>query len=144
MSKIVRTPTRAEGGITPEEKAELDKVSDFWSKNAMRTDRADINKLASAIHGIYEAAGLKKPRVVLVPSPMVMAAAYGASAAIWYQRKNAATDAATYVATYNATFTATRAATYNATYNATDAATYVATYNATYNATFSGISGGTS
>lgn len=36
--KIVRTPTRAEGGITPEEKAALDKVAAEWIGVAMRTD----------------------------------------------------------------------------------------------------------
>lgn len=71
MTMIVRTPTRAEGGITPEEKAQLDKVADFWIKNAMRTDRADISKLAPAIHGIYEAAGLKKPRVAREYDPIM-------------------------------------------------------------------------
>ena len=145
MSKIVRTPTRAEGGITLEEKAKLDEVAKFWIANAMRTDKADINKLAPAIHGIYAAAGLKKPRVVLVPSPMVMAAAYGASAAIWYLRKKGydATDAATDAATRSATRAATRdatdaatdAATRSATYDATDAATDAATDDAIYAAT---------
>jgi len=150
MGKIVRTSTRAEGGITPEEKAKLDDVAKFWIANAMRTDKADINKLAPAIHGMYEAAGMEKPRVVLVPSPIVMTAAYGASAAIWYQRKNvvksatyaataaataAATDAATYAATDAATAAATDAATAAATHAATDAATAAATYAATYAAT---------
>ena len=73
MTKIVRTPSKALGGVTPEERARLDEHAKLWIARAMRTEPADIAKLAPAIHGIYAAAGLEKPRVVLVPSPLVMA-----------------------------------------------------------------------
>ena len=145
--KIIRTKTRAEGGITPEEKEKMDKISRKWIGIAFRTDPIDPSKIIPAIERLYACAGLKKPRVVIVPSPCVMAFAYGASAWIWYCRKNAstldATDAATRAATDAATEDATDAATYAPTYaatrtatrDATDAATRAATYVATRDAT---------
>jgi hypothetical protein len=139
VSKIIRTPTRAEGGITPEEKARMDVIAQKWINVAMRTEPIEPNKIIPAVHALYEAAGLKKPRVVIVPSPLVMAFAYGAAAWIWHCRKqdkslkatDAATRAATVDATVDATYAATDAATYAATVDATDAATYAATYAAT-------------
>ena len=148
MSKIIRTKTRAEGGITADERKALSAISERAIKAAFRTEPADFCKLEKAIHALYACAGLRHPRVVLVPSPMVMAYAYGASAAIWHVRKSnaatheattAATRAATHEATDVATDAATRAATYEATYEATDvttrAATHAATNAATYEAT---------
>ena len=155
-NKIVRTSTRAEGGITPEEKAKMDIIAQDWIDVAMRTDPIEPEKIVPAIEALYAAANLKKPRVVIVPSPMVMAFAYGAAAWIWHCRKNgaatdaataaataaatddatyAATDAATDAATFAATSDATRAATRAATAAATDAATRAATYAATAAAT---------
>ena len=140
MTKIVRTPTKATGGITDAERDEMKKHADLWISRAMRTTPVDVDEITSAVHDLYAAAGLTQPRVVVVPSPLVMAFAYGASAAIWWNRKtdNAtrnATDNATDNATRNATDNATDNATHNATYNATDIATRNATHNATYNAT---------
>ena len=103
MTKIIRTKTKAYGGITAKEKALMDKHSQLWISRAMRTAPIEPDKIIPAIEGIYDVAGLKKPRVVIVPSPLIMVFAYGASAAIWYARKNpkkttdAATDAATLV-----------------------------------------------
>jgi len=134
MSKIVRTKTRAEGGVTAQELERMRTHASLWIKRAMRTDPIEPNKIIPAIEGIYAAAGLKKPRVIIVPSPLVMAFAYGASAAIWYFRKNTKCDA-THDATYDATDDATRDATYAATHDATYAATYAATYDATRDAT---------
>ena len=137
-AKIVRTKSKALGGITEHEKALMDEHAKLWIARAMRTDPIEPDKIIPAIEGLYAAAGLKKPRVVIVPSPLVMAFAYGASAAIWYARKNAtriatynATDIATDIATYNATRNATYNATRIATRIATDIATDIATYNAT-------------
>jgi Zn-dependent protease with chaperone function len=139
VTNIIRTKTKAHGGITPAEKALMDEHSKLWISRGMRTAPIEPDKIAPAIEGIYAAAGLKKPRVVIVPSPMVMAFAYGASAAIWYAQKNAATraatDDATDDATYDATDDATRAATDDATRAATDDATGDATYDATRAAT---------
>jgi hypothetical protein len=158
MSKIIRTPTKAHGGITPDEKRRMDEHAKLWIARAMRTDPIEPDKIVPAIKGLYAAAGLKAPRVVIVPSPLVMAFAYGAAAAIWHAQApgtmkqgaraakatdaatdaatRAATDAATYAATDAATYAATDAATRAATDAATDAATYAATDAATYAATY--------
>ena len=101
MTKIIRTATEAKGGITPEEKAALDAHAHLWIERALRTDPIEPDKIIPAIEGIYTAAGLKKPRVVIASSPVVMVAAYGASAAIWYGR--GATRSATDIATHSAT-----------------------------------------
>ena len=132
MAAIVRTATRCTGGVTPEEKTRLDAHAAKWIANAMRTDPVAPERLVPAIKALYAAAGLKEPRVVIAPSPLVMAFAGGFAAAIWWARKNharalregftwPATRAATYAATYAATRAATRAATYAATRAATDA-----------------------
>jgi hypothetical protein len=126
---IVRTPTRALGGITAAEKAQLDAHAAKWIANAMRTDPVDPGRLTEAIRALYRAADLKEPRVVIASSPRVMAFAGGFAAAIWWLR--AATHAATYAATRAATHAATDAATYAATRAATDAATDAATRAAT-------------
>jgi len=132
MAKITRTPTFAGGGITAQEKQRMDEHASSWISNAMRTDTVDRPKLTQAIKDLYRVSGLKEPRVVIVPSPLVMAMAGGFSAAIWWLRKQ---GAATRAATYAATGAATRAATYAATDAATDAATYAATRAATRAAT---------
>ena len=132
--KIIRTNTRAEGGITKDEKRSLEKVSNFWIKNAFRTDTVNVPILTKCIENLYSASGLPKPCVVVVPSPLVMAFAYGASSVL-LDKADAATNAATNAATDAATRAATRAATYNATYLATAAATDDATRAATYAAT---------
>jgi hypothetical protein len=58
---VVRTPTRAEGGITDVERVALDALVKLWISRAMRTDPIEPVKIVSAIEGIYAAAGLKKP-----------------------------------------------------------------------------------
>ncbi len=135
---IVRTNTFAGGGITKEEQGRMEEHSKLWIKRAFRTDAIDNDKITAAIRGIYAAAKLEQPRIVIVPSPLVMAVAGGFAAGIWYLRQHgddAATHAATRAATYAATRAATDAATYAATYAATDAATDAATYAATRAAT---------
>ena len=141
--KIVRTLSSAKGGITAAERAAMKIHTDMWVARAMRTEPIEPEKIASAIKALYAAAGLKEPRVVVAPSPLAMAFAYGAAAAIWHCRRDAtraATYAATYAATRAATYAATRAATYDATYDATrdatDDATRAATRDATYDATY--------
>ena len=107
--KIVRTPTRAFGGITDDERAKMGDLTQVWIKRAFRTDPIKREKIVPAIEGLYAAAGLKKPRVVIASSPLVMAFAYGAAAAIWFPRKQftVATDVATFAATFAATLDAT-------------------------------------
>ncbi len=137
MTKIVRTKTQATGGITEAERAALKAHAGKWIANAMRTDPADPGKVKAAVHALYAAADLPAPRVVLVPSPRVMAFAGAFASAIWHWRgaTSAATDAATYAATDAATDAATRAATYEATDAATRVATCAATDAATCEAT---------
>ena len=134
MTKIVRTPSKATGGITPAEKTLLDTHTAKWIKNAMSTEPVNPVRLTQAIKELYAVSGLKEPRVVIVSSPLVMAFAGGFAAAIWWARKNnqhAATFAATFAATKDATEDATDAATRSATRSATEDVTYAATYAAT-------------
>ena len=138
--EIVRLPHMASGGITEREKLLMDEHSKLWISRSLRTQPIEPGKIIPAIENLYKAAGLKKPRVVIVPSPLVMAFAYGASTAILCDRiehaaTHAATDAATSAATRDATSAATYAATYTATHAATRAATSAATYDATRDAT---------
>lgn len=120
--KIVRTPTRASGGITSEEKMRMGALVEKWKSIAFKTGRCDVTKITDAIERLYASAGLKKPRVVVVPSPFVMACAYGVASCWWALRGKLksveATASDTDAATRAATFDATDAAT-----DATDAAT---------------------
>ena len=102
MSDIIRRPDFAGGGITNDERRAMGEAVKLWTSRAFRTDPIEPEKITAAIKGIYAVSGLKEPRVVIVPSPLVMAFAYGASAAIWHRR------AATYAATIDATDAATR------------------------------------
>ena len=135
--KIIRRKDRAEGGLTDAERAAMAEHTKRWIANAMRTDQADPDEVRAAIIGLYAAADLPAPRVVLVPSPRVMAFAGGVAAAIWWLRDNAAEDPdlATYSATRNATDLATDIATASATDLATRNATHLATDLATESAT---------
>ena len=133
---IVRRPDRAEGGITAAEKIRLDAHAELWIRRALRTEPIDRAAITEAVIGLYAAAKLPAPRIIIVPSPLVMALAGGFAAAICHtrnaSRKGAATDAATRDATAAATYAATAAATRDATRAATAAATDAATYDATY------------
>ena len=144
MNEIVRRPDFAGGGITDEEKAQMDAMAERYINDIiLRTEPADINKLAPAIRSLYAAADLdSEVNVVLVSSPLQMAFVYGAAAWIWHCRgadndgaTAAATDAATLAATHAATYDATLDATYAATRAATNAATDAATLAATHAAT---------
>ena len=135
---IIRSKTKASGGVTDQELAKMKIHSQKWIDNAMKTDHIDKDAITDAIHQLYRVSGLEEPVVVIVPSPLVMKYAYGAAAAIWYNKSyniDDATRRATYNATDDSTRRATRVATYNATYEATRRATYRATYDATYDAT---------
>jgi hypothetical protein len=146
MSKIIRTETRAEGGLTLEEQESMKEHSAVWIKRAMRTEPIDPTKIVPAIKELYAVSGLKEPRVVIVPSPRIMAFSGGFASAIWWLRKNqrsiflsaataAATEDATRAATEDAILYATEDATSAATEDATRAATAAATAAATSAAT---------
>ena len=147
---IVRTPTKALGGVTAQEAEALKAHAAKWIANAMSTAPVAPERLVPAIKSLYAAAGLKEPRVVIVASPRVMAFAGGFAAAIWWARKNgkmkfsgaptneatrAAADAATDVAADAATDAATVEAIRVTTRAATDAAIRAAISEATYEVT---------
>src|SRR3990167_4110377 len=133
MTKIIRTKTRAEGGITPEEKIKLDEHAKKWIDIIMRTEPINPEKIIPAIKKLYEVSGLKEPRVIIVPSPFIGRLASGLAASILYLRKNGipATFGATDAATFGATYEATSAAVRDATSDATSAAVRDATSDAT-------------
>lgn len=99
--------------LTDEHRAQLKPWAERWIANAMSTTPmtdADREICADAARRLYAAAGLKAPRIVFVPSPIVLRFAAGFAAAIWWQREHGrepATDAATYAATHAATDAAT-------------------------------------
>jgi hypothetical protein len=82
VKKITRTPTRATGGVTPEEQVRLQEHAELWKARVLRTTPIEPDKIVPAIEGLYEVARLERPRVVVVPSPLAMAFAYGAASAI--------------------------------------------------------------
>ena len=67
MVKIIRTPHRAQGGLTADEKRQMDAHAKVWIDRALRTRPIEPDKIVPAIEGIYAAAKLKKPRVIIVP-----------------------------------------------------------------------------
>lgn len=92
--KFVRTKTKASGSLTAEELELMKAHTEMWKARILRTESAnkDFPKLKAAIEGIYESANLQKPIVILVSSPLIMAYAYGAAAAIWENRKKGVAD----------------------------------------------------
>jgi hypothetical protein len=62
--------------------------SALWIQRAFRTEPANAAILEEAIKGIYRAAKLAEPRVILVPSPLVMVMAGGIASVWWYLFKN--------------------------------------------------------
>jgi hypothetical protein len=79
--------------ITGEErKVRRAEHSQRWIANAMRTERIDHAECTAAIRDLYTAAGLEWPRVVIVPSPRILAFASGFSCAFWYLHDHAQVD----------------------------------------------------
>lgn len=85
-NEIIRTPDFVGGGITPEEEVLLKEHTAKWIAIAKRTDNIDVPVITEAIKNLYIAAELTPPRVVVVPSPQIMAVAGGFAAAILYTR----------------------------------------------------------
>ena len=148
---IVRDGKIATGGITKKEKKQMEAISKKWIDIAFKTGRTDRKKLTSAIEKLYEIAGLKKPNVVIVNSPLIMSLAYGISSVVWYLRNNNSLRDATRDVTANVTRIATDTDTRNASLDATDEVTREAidtdtrnaaidaTLEATFNATFDAL-----
>lgn len=59
----------------------LKEHADKWIKIALRTDPIEPKEITPIIKGLYKAAGLKEPRVVIVSSPFAMAVAGGIASA---------------------------------------------------------------
>jgi uncharacterized protein DUF6745 len=85
--QIIRRPDFAGGGVTDEERGKMAAHSALWIERAFRTEPANPQLIEDAINGIYRAANLAAPRVVLVPSPFVMAMAGGTASVWWFLRK---------------------------------------------------------
>lgn len=81
-NKIVRTKTRAEGGITPEEAALMAESVKLWTARGFRTEPIEPDKIIPAIEGLYAAAGAAKPEIFIALSPVGMAFKYGTEAAL--------------------------------------------------------------
>jgi hypothetical protein len=152
QSGIIRRPDFASGGITDEERERMTAHSALWIERAFRTEPADPAIIEEAIKGIYVAANLAEPRVIVVPSPFVMAMAGGIASFWWYlfenkllgKKRGASGDDLTFAPFYDDTFLTTyAAATYAAIYAATGNAAYGATYEATRTAVRAATEDGT-
>jgi hypothetical protein len=112
---------------------------DKWIANAMSTkkmDAEDREATRQAVIGLYEAAKLTPPKVIVwVSSPMVAHFACAFAAALIETRKRGRTRDATRAATEAATWAATEAATRDAATAATRAATRAATADVAWAAT---------
>ena len=64
---IVRRPDRAEGGITAAEKIRLDAHAELWIRRALRTEPINRAAITEAVIGLYAAAKLPAPRIIIVP-----------------------------------------------------------------------------
>lgn len=81
---IVRRPDRATGGLTEEERRQLQIHTQEWIAISLQTGRTDPEKVRVVIENLYAAAGLEKPRVVVVASPRMMAIC-GAILSTWWE-----------------------------------------------------------
>ena len=70
-TNIVRRPDFAGGGITEEEKKLFATHAKLWIKRIMRTKPINEKQITVGVKELYAAAGLKEPRVVVVPAPSV-------------------------------------------------------------------------
>jgi hypothetical protein len=135
LSGIIRRPDFAGGGLTDEEREKMVAHSALWIERALRSEPADPAAIEDAIKGIYRAANLAETRVILVPSPFVMAMAGGIASFWWYLFENKLLTkkrgASCATATYDPARSATGAATLMATRSAINAAINAATDDAT-------------
>ena len=86
-NKIIRTPTKVAGGITKEEEVLLKQHADMWTKRILSTETADFSKLEPAIKGLYKAANLVEPEVILVKSPIMMVFMFGVCSVLLDKKK---------------------------------------------------------
>src|SRR4051812_13379648 len=72
--------------LTPEQLAQIPAWNEKWMKIILATGPTDRPLVEAAVHGLYAAANLAKPKVIFVPSPLVAALAGSISAGIWWLR----------------------------------------------------------
>jgi hypothetical protein len=80
--EIVRSETRAAGGVTDSERKRLAEYVELWEQRANRTSPTDLDVLRSSVRSLYQAANLGEPEVVLVSSPGALAFAGTIASAI--------------------------------------------------------------
>ena len=83
---IFRSPTSASGELSTQERTELTQLLARWETYSHQTSAIDPSKIVPAINALYRQADLREPRVVIVPSPGVLAFAGGFASEIWTRR----------------------------------------------------------
>ena len=68
-------------------KTGISEYSKLWISRIFRTKPIVPENIVPAIQRLYEVSGLKEPRIVIVPSPVVAVLAGGLAASIWHFRK---------------------------------------------------------
>ena len=132
ITKGERMPITKDGiiiGLTDAELAEIPAWDERWKRVIMSCEPINQDNVTDAISRLYAAAGLSQPRIITVPSPLVLSLAGPIAAGVWWLRRE--TRDATRLATREATRLATDEATYDATRRATRDATSEATRDAT-------------
>lgn len=81
-----RSIASATGGITDSERLALSDHYRLWQGRMLRTDPIQLSIITDAIHSLYRTAGLKTPRVIVVPSPGALAFAGSFASWIWSRR----------------------------------------------------------
>lgn len=74
MSSL-RTPLAAEGPLSPQEREALHAHQQLWERRHLRTEPMAADAAGRAVGALYRAAGLHRPRIVLVSSPGALAIA---------------------------------------------------------------------
>ena len=69
-NKIVRTSTKAKGGITFSEKKQMDAIAKKWTDIAFQTGAVDKDRLIEAIKRLYAVSGLKGAKPAAIKSAL--------------------------------------------------------------------------
>lgn len=81
-----RSATSALGGVSNSERLALQEHNQLWQQRHFRTMPIEKALIVPAIEGLYRSAGLAVPRIIIVPSPGVLAFAGTFASAIWEAR----------------------------------------------------------
>lgn len=82
-----RTANAVAGPLTPQEQAALGAHQALWERRHLRTAPMAADAAGRAIGALYRAAGLNRPRIVLVSSPGALALAATLAAWVWQRRR---------------------------------------------------------